>query len=161
MAGIFEGIMHIILRERLLRRFEKKVLKGETAAIDLFLRKGTHYIVRAKVAKGHGTPMLSLGEATGFSVPTWRRGKGNSFSVILERGGLYRIRTGVRPLPAEGEPVTVAVTLSSAIPAPQYVMYQIIASSCGFTRPSFTKDSLTEDLPEGERPLYKIGGERH
>jgi hypothetical protein len=158
MAGILEAIMHIILRERLLRRFKKEVVKGEIAAIDLFLRKGTDYIVRARVVKGRGTPVVSLGDATGFSVPTRRQGKGNSFSVVPERGGLYRIRTAVRPLPAKGEPVTLTVTLTSAIPAPQYIMYQIVAPSCGFARPSFIEDDPTEDLPEAERPLYKIGG---
>jgi hypothetical protein len=142
--------MRLALQERLLRRFERRVAAGKEAALDVSLRRGTKYVVRARVSKGSGRPALSLTDADGFAVPVRRTGKGKRFSVTPERAGLYHIRALVEAARADPELATVVITLSCAIPPPQYLAYQIVASSCGSIRPGFIDDGPAEGLPGKE-----------
>jgi hypothetical protein len=117
MNKLCEAIMSIMLREKLLQRFEKKVTDGEVAKIDVFLKRGTEYIVRGMVWNNCGTPFLSLGDDAGLTVPTRNlNGNGKNFSVIPEKDGLYQIRTAVKSDAASEKSATVVVSLFSSYP---------------------------------------------
>jgi hypothetical protein len=148
MGRISEALMRLALQEQRLRRFETRVATGKEMTIDVFLRKGTKYVVRVRVIKGHGTPSLSFGDAAGSAVSLRFSGNAKRFSVIPERTGLYYVRALVRPARTQPGLATVAITLSCVIPAPRYLTYQIVASSCGSIRPWFIDDGPAEGLPE-------------
>jgi hypothetical protein len=143
MSRVSEAILRFMFHERFLQGFEKEVAKGEVAIIDVFLKEGIHYTVRGRVLKGRGTPILSLGDTTGSTAPTYYHGrKGTCFSVIPERDGLYHIRIVLKPSSAGQESTTVAVTLSCALPAPRYI--------CGLAQLVLTDDGMTKGLLEPE-----------
>jgi hypothetical protein len=122
MGRISEAITRFMLNEKLLQRFEEKVVSGEAATVDVFLKKNMEYVVKGKVLKGRGTPVLSIRDVAGSAVPTLYRNHEKSFSVIPEKDGLYRIGVEARTETDKREPVTLAVTFSYNIPSPRHTM---------------------------------------
>ncbi len=122
MGRISEAITRFMLNEKLLQRFEEKVVNGEAVTVDVFLKKNMEYVVRGKVLKGRGTPVLSIRDVSGSAVPTLHRNREKSFSVIPEKDGLYRIGVEARTETDKREPVTIAVTFSYSIPSPRHTM---------------------------------------
>jgi len=122
MGRISEAITRFMLNEKLLQRFEEKVVEGEVKTVDVFLKKNIEYVVRGKVLKGRGAPVLSIRDVSGSSVPTLYRNHEKSFSVIPEKDGLYRIGVEAGTGTDKREPVTLAVTFSYNIPSPRHTM---------------------------------------
>lgn len=125
MGKVSEAITRFMLNEKVLQRFEKKVVKGEAATVDVFLKKNMEYVVRGKVLRGRGTPILSIRGVAGSAVHTQYRNNERSLSVIPERDGLYRIGVEVRTEEDAREPVTLAVTFSYYLPSFKYVMNSV------------------------------------
>jgi hypothetical protein len=125
MGRVSEAMTRFMLNEKFLQRFEEKVVKGEAATVDVFLKKNMEYVVRGKVLKGRGTPVLSIRGIAGSAVPAQYRDHEKSFSVIPEKDGLYRIGVEAGTEADEREPVTLAVTFSYYIPSPKYTMGSI------------------------------------
>jgi hypothetical protein len=118
MSEVFKVIMSLMSREQLLQRFKQEVTDGKAGTIEVFLKKGTEYIVRGRVLKNSGTPLLSCGDVNGFTVPThYGNGNGKYFSVIPEKDGPHYIRAAVKPAAVDQESATVMVTLSRIFPA--------------------------------------------
>jgi hypothetical protein len=150
MGRVFEAIMRFMLKEVLLQRFEERVAEGETATIDVFLKKGKEYIVRGKVAKGRGKPILSLVDVTGSAVDNQYNNAGNNICVTPDRDGLYRIVAATNHTVEGHGPVPVEVTLSYSLPPSQYVIDSIKTLPCESDWPGFKKYESTEEFPETE-----------
>ncbi len=156
MKRIFEALKRLMLRQRLLQRTEKEVPPGKVAAIDVFLTKGTEYVVRGSVLRGCGAPMLSLRDASRFEITTHCNGNGKCFYVIPEKAGLYYILAAIKPAAGDQESATVSVTLSCAIPPPEYITAWVTAWSGG---PVHEPRSATAEIqPEPEVGGQKEGG---
>lgn len=125
MGRISEAITRFMLNEKLLQRFEEKVVEGEAKTVDVFLKKNVEYVVRGKALKGRGAPVLSIRDIGGSEVSTQYRSSEKSLSVIPEKDGLYRVGVEVRTEAGEREPVSLAVSFSYNIPSPRHTMGSI------------------------------------
>ncbi len=134
MGTISEALIRLVLREKLLKTFERKMVTGRETSVDVLLRRGTNYVVRTRASKGRGLFFLSLTDADGVEVPLYRGKWGRRISVIPGENGLYRIGVVARSTRRDPELVNVTISLWSVAPDPLYAPYQIVASSCGFTR---------------------------
>ncbi|OPY74555.1 MAG: hypothetical protein A4E64_02214 [Syntrophorhabdus sp. PtaU1.Bin058] len=151
MDRIFEAIKRFMLQEVLLQRFEENVAEGKTATIDVFLKKGKEYIVRGKLAKGRGKPILSLLDVTG-SVVKVRYGDGrNCLEVTPDRDGLYRIVITTDHAAEGHESVPVEVTFAYRLPPPQYIVDSVNDTlPCESDRSVLKEYESMEDLSETE-----------
>lgn len=150
MGRISEAIMRFALNEKLIQRFEEKVEKGETATIDVFLRKGKEYVIRGKTQKGHGKPVLSLVDVTGSVVGVQYGNSENCLEVTPDRDGPYRIGAAVKNTGDGRESITVMVTLSYRIPTHKYIQDSIRTMPCDLKWYKFVADRQKEELPETE-----------
>lgn len=116
MGRISQGIVRFFLQGDLLKRFEKKVAKGKTVSIDVFLQKEKGYIVKGEILKCDETPIMSLRDASGNEVPAKFSNNGQYFSVTPDRDGSYNIQVAVRPdRNGRGPVATVVVSLLEQI----------------------------------------------
>ncbi|OPY77770.1 MAG: hypothetical protein A4E64_00996 [Syntrophorhabdus sp. PtaU1.Bin058] len=155
MNRVFEAIKRFMLKEVLLQRFEEKVAGKETATIDVFLKKGKEYIVRGKVTKGHGKPILSLVDVGGSAVENQYNDKGNNVYFTPGRDGLYRIVVATNYAVNGHESVPVEVTLAYRLPPPQYLIDSVRLLPCESDWPGFKEYESTEDLPETEATVTR------
>ena len=150
MSRVFEAIMRFMLKEMLLQRFEERVAEGETATIDVFLTKEREYIVKGKIVKGRGKPILSLVDVTGSAVDNQHNDTGNNICVTPDRDGPYRIVVTADHAAEGHEPVSVEVTLVYRFPIPKYITDSINTLSLESDWPGFKKYESTEEFPETE-----------
>jgi hypothetical protein len=126
MNRLGEAVRGFLMRERTLQRFEKELREGETFSYDVFLKRGTLYVVRGGVSKGRAFAKVSLTESNGTTIPINTDKGGMYFSVVPEKDGLYQIRTAVEGTVKKGSPVTIRVALCSAFPIPSYITVQSV-----------------------------------
>jgi len=115
MSRISQAIVRFFLQGDLLHRFEKKVAKGETTSIDVFLEKEKGYILKGEILKCSEKPIMSLWKITGYEVPTKPGNSGKYLSVVPDRDGTYSIRVAVRSDTNGREQVIVAVSIFKQI----------------------------------------------
>jgi len=125
MDRFFDAIIRFMMHERLLQKFKVEVAKGEATSIDVFLKKETEYIVKAKVLKGFGKPMLSISDVAGLDIQGYSNGMRNPFIVSPERDGVYHICVAVSHTDYIQESSAVEVTLSCVRPPPEYIISEI------------------------------------
>jgi hypothetical protein len=150
MSRVFEAIMRFMLKEMFLQRFEERVAEGETATIDVFLTKEREYIVKGKIVKGRGKPVLSLVDAAGSAVDYQYNDTGHCLYFTPDRDGLYRIVVTADHAAEGHEPVSVEVTLVYRFPIPKYITDSINTLSLESDWPGFKKYESTEDLTATE-----------
>lgn len=150
MSRVFEAVKRFMLKEVLLQRFGEKVADGETATIDVFLKKGKEYIVRGKLVKGNGRPVLSLVDSTGSEVENQYNYGGNNVYVTPDRDGLYRIVVAGDHAVKGRESVPVEVSLAYRLPPPKHIIDSIKALPCESDWPGFKEYESTDDLSEAE-----------
>ncbi len=149
MNRLFEGLIRFILHEKLLQRFEKKVARGEVTAIDVFLKRGMEYAVRAWASKGSVTPVLTLGDPDGAAAPTvcyWNN-RCNYFSVRVEEDRKYRILAAVEPDGSDREPATIMVSLCRALPPPHYISDGAVTIPRALTKLALKDNGLAKSAP--------------
>lgn len=146
---IFETMRRLIMREKILKKFKRKVVKNNMMIIEVFLKEKMEYVVRGRVLEGGGTPMLLLKDAGCSMVLTNAKsdGKYPSFSVIPKKNGLYYICVTVKTAKEDKEPAVVVVTLS-CYALPGHIMREIESLSCSPASPEIKTNGLTEGLDE-------------
>jgi len=150
MSRVFEAIVRFMLNEVFLQRFEEKVAKGETATIDVLLIKEREYIVKGKIVKGHGKPVLSLVDVTGSAVDYQYNDTGHCLYFTPDRDGPYRIVITADHAVEGHEPVPVEVTLTYRLPIPKYIMDSINTLPLESDWTGFKEYESTEEFPETE-----------
>ena len=150
MNRMTEIILLFIMREHFLHRFEEEV-PTTGKIIDVFLKKETEYIVRGRMKKGRGIPILSIADSNGNAAPVLYNDK-TCVSLIPENDSLYRIIISFKPVTGEQQSAAIAVSLSCAMQTPPYVAYDNSILPQETIRPALrNKKDLTEYLPELKR----------
>ncbi len=93
MAWFIEAVRNILTRERTVQRWEQEMPVTGTSSFDVFMRKGTEYIVRGRIRGGNTPVEVSFEGPDGTSLQI-RQEKGRvCFSIVPELDSLYRIKT--------------------------------------------------------------------
>ncbi len=146
MGRVTEAVRRFVFREKLLQRFEKEVVAGEAATIDVHLRKGTEYVVEGAILKSRAKPVLSLGDVHGLARPCYVLDTQGRFYFTPDKDGFYTIRVAVEAAAARQEAATVSIALCAVLPS-----HQCFESPWVFPR-YFALPPAVGKEPAGETP---------
>lgn len=114
MNRVSEFMVRFFMGQRLLHWIEKEATEGETLICDLYLKKGTEYEIRGRIAEDAGEMQLSIRGPMDAPISTFACRRG--FAFIAHEEGMYQVWARIRRIRGKELAGRAVITVNQVCP---------------------------------------------